>query len=182
MLKLQTASEVTVCLEFSRVPFGSFEGSIPFSVAVTAHDGAVDSTTVSHDATLTVNPLPETPVYSTATPIINNHTTSADTISFSNLAELTEDGTDTVTVKITGLHHLPKNGNALLANPDGSFTLIFFFNDTATTEIYPLSLHDALPICSIPFSVAVTAHDGAVDSTTVSHDATLTVNPLPETP
>src|SRR5260370_34960998 len=24
---------------------------------------------------------------------------------------------------------------------------IFFFNDTATTEIYPLSLHDALPIC-----------------------------------
>src|SRR3970282_2888461 len=22
-----------------------------------------------------------------------------------------------------------------------------FFNDTATTEIYPLSLHDALPIC-----------------------------------
>src|SRR5256885_14323945 len=26
--------------------------------------------------------------------------------------------------------------------------LIFFFNDTATTEIYTLSLHDALPICS----------------------------------
>src|SRR5260364_51666 len=26
--------------------------------------------------------------------------------------------------------------------------LYFFFNDTATTEIYPLSLHDALPICS----------------------------------
>src|SRR3712207_9114208 len=24
--------------------------------------------------------------------------------------------------------------------------LVFFFNDTATTEIYPLSLHDALPI------------------------------------
>src|ERR1039458_5404022 len=24
--------------------------------------------------------------------------------------------------------------------------LSFFFNDTATTEIYPLSLHDALPI------------------------------------
>src|SRR3990167_2135655 len=23
----------------------------------------------------------------------------------------------------------------------------FFFNDTATTDIYPLSLHDALPIC-----------------------------------
>src|SRR2546428_6325929 len=27
----------------------------------------------------------------------------------------------------------------------------FFFNDTATTEIYTLSLHDALPICK-PFT------------------------------
>src|SRR5256885_8649869 len=27
-----------------------------------------------------------------------------------------------------------------------SFVLFFFFNDTATTEIYTLSLHDALPI------------------------------------
>src|SRR3712207_8391360 len=27
-----------------------------------------------------------------------------------------------------------------------SFCYIFFFNDTATTEIYTLSLHDALPI------------------------------------
>src|SRR3989338_5334300 len=28
---------------------------------------------------------------------------------------------------------------------------VFFFNDTATTEIFPLSLHDALPICSCSF-------------------------------
>src|SRR5258708_24374816 len=27
-----------------------------------------------------------------------------------------------------------------------SYSLFFFFNDTATTEIYTLSLHDALPI------------------------------------
>src|SRR3989454_6020352 len=27
------------------------------------------------------------------------------------------------------------------------FSFFFFFNDTATTEIYTLSLHDALPIC-----------------------------------
>src|SRR5690349_24162175 len=27
-----------------------------------------------------------------------------------------------------------------------SFVFLFFFNDTATTEIYTLSLHDALPI------------------------------------
>src|SRR2546430_12680858 len=27
-----------------------------------------------------------------------------------------------------------------------TYTMFFFFNDTATTEIYTLSLHDALPI------------------------------------
>src|SRR5580698_665663 len=31
---------------------------------------------------------------------------------------------------------------------------LFFFNDTATTEIYTLSLHDALPICARSSSVA----------------------------
>src|SRR5258708_20977006 len=29
------------------------------------------------------------------------------------------------------------------------FNALFFFNDTATTEIYTLSLHDALPICLV---------------------------------
>src|SRR5438552_17473921 len=33
----------------------------------------------------------------------------------------------------------------------------FFFNDTAPTEIYTLSLHDALPICySMPIAVRYT--------------------------
>src|SRR2546429_9589635 len=31
--------------------------------------------------------------------------------------------------------------------PPSTRSLLFFFNDTATTEIYTLSLHDALPIC-----------------------------------
>src|SRR2546425_6020458 len=31
--------------------------------------------------------------------------------------------------------------------PDSLSFFFFFFNDTATTEIYTLSLHDALPIC-----------------------------------
>src|SRR2546422_6642354 len=31
-----------------------------------------------------------------------------------------------------------------------SFFFFFFFNDTATTEIYTLSLHDALPISREP--------------------------------
>src|SRR5947209_20514764 len=30
------------------------------------------------------------------------------------------------------------------------FLCLFFFNDTATTEIYTLSLHDALPISARP--------------------------------
>src|SRR5258708_17169803 len=29
------------------------------------------------------------------------------------------------------------------------YLIFFFFNDTATTEIYTLSLHDALPICDL---------------------------------
>src|SRR5690348_17753695 len=38
----------------------------------------------------------------------------------------------------------------------------FFFNDTATTEIYTLSLHDALPI-SPETSIVVLRPDGSVD-------------------
>src|SRR5256884_7474781 len=34
------------------------------------------------------------------------------------------------------------------------FPVFFFFNDTATTEIYTLSLHDALPICFVLEAVA----------------------------
>ena len=33
---------------------------------------------------------------------------------------------------------------------DYFFVFCFFFNDTATTEIYTLSLHDALPISTAP--------------------------------
>src|SRR6266511_6090145 len=34
------------------------------------------------------------------------------------------------------------------------FFIFFFFNDTATTEIYTLSLHDALPISSARWTAA----------------------------
>src|SRR5256885_4964935 len=34
-------------------------------------------------------------------------------------------------------------------------SFFFFFNDTATTEIYTLSLHDALPISSCPQRLVV---------------------------
>ena len=38
-----------------------------------------------------------------------------------------------------------------------------FFNDTATTEIYTLSLHDALPICSERELELSEEHDGIID-------------------
>src|SRR5271157_5948632 len=34
-------------------------------------------------------------------------------------------------------------------------SVFFFFNDTATTEIYTLSLHDALPICHTSASLLI---------------------------
>src|SRR5256885_8412881 len=42
-----------------------------------------------------------------------------------------------------------------------SLSFFFFFNDTATTEIYTLSLHDALPICSITTSSSRSRPGGA---------------------
>src|SRR5256885_16209621 len=51
------------------------------------------------------------------------------------------------------------------------FFFFFFFNDTATTEIYTLSLHDALPICSIngngksKESISDCCGDGVLEST-----------------
>src|SRR5260370_920461 len=43
---------------------------------------------------------------------------------------------------------LEKKKNELTLNRSPVHPLCFFFNDTATTEIYTLSLHDALPICA----------------------------------
>src|SRR3989442_13204474 len=41
-----------------------------------------------------------------------------------------------------------------------AFFISFFFNDTATTEIYTLSLHDALPISALllPLCLCTTRH------------------------
>src|SRR3712207_7110990 len=49
----------------------------------------------------------------------------------------------------------------------GSF--IFFFNDTATTEIYTLSLHDALPIYGVRVSSTLGGQD---DHRKAASDAT----------
>src|SRR2546429_1707602 len=48
-------------------------------------------------------------------------------------------------------------------DPSTSVMFFFFFNDTATTEIYTLSLHDALPILAGPLiAIAVLAAIGLV--------------------
>src|SRR2546430_9263012 len=44
-------------------------------------------------------------------------------------------------------HWVCASNSPLLYTIFSSF-FFFFFNDTATTEIYTLSLHDALPICA----------------------------------
>src|SRR5215208_6006248 len=46
--------------------------------------------------------------------------------------------------------------------------VVFFFNDTATTEIYTLSLHDALPISSSASSAASSASKAARKACTSS--------------
>ena len=41
----------------------------------------------------------------------------------------------------------------------GGGGVVFFFNDAAATEIYTLSLHDALPICRISAVAAYPSTD-----------------------
>src|SRR5260221_9859059 len=53
------------------------------------------------------------------------------------------------------------NGNTLRMT-------VFFFNDTATTEIYTLSLHDALPISIISVSTVLPGAHAQVVETAVT--------------
>src|ERR1039457_7480116 len=55
-------------------------------------------------------------------------------------------------------------------SPYPASSFLFFFNDPATTEIYTLSLHDALPICSTrssfqpwPLATSSSRCSGAID-------------------
>src|SRR5437016_11777546 len=59
-----------------------------------------------------------------------------------------------------------------------SFVFFFFFNDTATTEIYTLSLHDALPISDREHGHAKldeVMREYAQDADVLIHDAQYTV-------
>src|SRR2546430_12850512 len=70
----------------------------------------------------------------------------------------------------------------IVETTSGQFILsFFFFNDTATTEIYTLSLHDALPISGIEVGVHVGDLDGLVPLRIHVADGSL-VDGLPEVP
>src|SRR2546429_7694574 len=49
----------------------------------------------------------------------------------------------------------------------------FFFNDTATTEIYTLSLHDALPICEKYLDGKKPEYSPVVSEIVVSYNGTI---------
>src|SRR2546430_7262598 len=57
----------------------------------------------------------------------------------------------------------------LIVCPGASCSLIFFFNDTATTEIYTLSLHDALPISPVVLSLEHDSGSGSPDRGRTRH-------------
>src|SRR5258707_15307869 len=50
---------------------------------------------------------------------------------------------------VSSPHLFSNRSIAALADFSTNHYIFFFFNDTATTEIYTLSLHDALPIYAI---------------------------------
>src|SRR5437773_3415385 len=54
--------------------------------------------------------------------------------------------------------------------PEVRLPIIFFFNNTATTEIYTLSLHDALPIWGEKVRCASIGHDAECVATTADLD------------
>ena len=60
------------------------------------------------------------------------------------------------------------------------FSLFFFFNDTATTEIYTLSLHDALPICKRRVRETASIHLDLNSNGIDSHKATRGLSVLEE--
>src|SRR6266496_6706958 len=60
--------------------------------------------------------------------------------------------------------------------PESYPVFFFFFNDTATTEIYTLSLHDALPICNV--CTGNTDWAIAITSTVPPPDGSETVSPI----
>src|SRR6201992_454206 len=60
------------------------------------------------------------------------------------------DSSDTVSMRDRQCHATDALVSRLVTSLPITIIFFFFFNDTATTEIYTLSLHDALPISGSP--------------------------------
>src|SRR2546427_13301410 len=58
----------------------------------------------------------------------------------------------------------------ICTDPTAAVLIFFFFNDTATTEIYTLSLHDALPISPTIPAAHLRDRDGNVEPLSHGHD------------
>src|SRR6266705_875932 len=56
--------------------------------------------------------------------------------------------TDRKSTRLNSSHRTISYAVFCLKKKKKIYSHYFFFNDTATTEIYTLSLHDALPICA----------------------------------
>src|SRR2546429_347969 len=66
------------------------------------------------------------------------------------LADRQEGGQDRKSTRLNSSHGYISYAVFCLKKKKAGSHFFFFFNDTATTEIYTLSLHDALPICCGP--------------------------------
>src|SRR3990167_6996259 len=70
---------------------------------------------------------------------------SAKSFAFVSIKSFT--GTPAFSAACTFLSARSEEHTSELQSQSNLVCPLFFFNDTATTEIYTLSLHDALPIC-----------------------------------
>src|SRR5258707_2920252 len=118
----------------------------PVVAAITVRPQAIGCDGVAQSFTITVNPTPA--VTAPGSKVVCNGARSA-LVGFSGTG-----------ASYSWVNNTPSIG--LGASGSGDIAAFIFFNDTATTEIYTLSLHDALPIC-----------DG------VAQSFTITVNPTP---
>src|SRR2546423_819019 len=79
---------------------------------------------------------------------------------------------DTVAITVNPVNDAPVNTvpGAQVVNEDTALAVGgFFFNDTATTEIYTLSLHDALPISvTLSGTATISAGSNGTNSLTLS--------------
>src|SRR5260370_629275 len=148
--------------------------SLTLTVTASTSDAGNLATSAAQTISLTVNPLAETPTLTAAA-------------AAASVTERSEDHTSELQSHLNLVSRLllDKNNTDLPTTvshnngPTNAVGTVFFFKDTATTEIYTLSLHDALPIS---LTVTASTSDAGNLATSAAQTISLTVNPLAETP